>query len=87
MKRNNSRKFKTPSFKWKKKKKSPERKEREAEPYSVPSAPSPRAPHREPLDITDNSNLDIAPPPELEDPQVHLVRIVIGRINRSIITS
>ena len=64
MKRNNSRKFKTPSFKWKKK-----NKKREAVPEPYAMAPEPSAPE---LTICDDSNLDFEDKQlELFDKKVH----------------
>jgi len=64
LRRNNSRKFKTPSFKWKKKKKN-----REPEPYLAP--PSPSAPEmsvtEDLADMTVDDNLEIEPAVEEEE--------------------
>lgn len=67
LRRNNSRKFKTPSFKWKKKKKN--RGPAEQVPYEP--LPSPSAPEMSRLDdlgdLTLNDNLDLEPAPEVEE--------------------
>ena len=63
LRRNNSRKFKTPSFKWKKKKKN-----REPEPYLAP--PSPSAPElsatEDLVDVTVDENVEVEPAVEEE---------------------
>ena len=67
LRRNNSRKFKTPSFKWKKKKKN--RGPAEQVPYEP--LPSPSAPEMSGMDdlgdLTLDDNLDLEPAPEVEE--------------------